>query len=236
MMTPSLRVQNTLPNPTLRPDNDITNEDEAIAGFMEWVLEIERSSSFVPPDLVLYSGPFVGDVGGVGEGFFVWLSVRAAMGSSSFLVSLSGLGVGLGKAFCILRDVVIVTDTLGDGYMSDSVLGGGVDYIIGTLGDVCVFSSSTVCIKMWGCSVGAVVWAAGAWRLIRLLYYVASRPRSLIDVSPFPFDIPLADCSRFLMDLTNQSACVMVGFVICFCWNTTVSDTHSALAFLTRHT
>ena len=58
--------------------------------------------------------------------------------------------------------------------------------------------------------------AAIAWRLINLLAAVASHSRSLIDVSPFTFDITLADCSIFWISLTNVLACMMVGFVI-FC-------------------
>ena len=197
------------------------------SGFIEWVMDSLRSSSFLLCDIVLYAGPFLGAVGGVGVGFLVPLHVRDVMGSSSFVMSLFVLGVGLVKAFCTLRYGVVITGTLGDGGMSDSVRGGGIGYFIGILGDVCLFSSFYGCLKMWGCSVGGVVWAAGAWRLIRMFDAVASRSRYLIDVSPFPFDIFLADFSRFRMDFTDRSACVVVGFVMCLCWNNTVSDTLS---------
>ena len=42
--------------------------------------------------------------------------------------------------------------------------------------------------------IKTVVWAASALPLIRLVAAVASRLSSLIDVSPFPFDIPLSGC------------------------------------------
>ena len=129
--------------------------------------------------------------------------VHSAMGSSSFVMLLSVLGVGLVKAFCNLVDGVVITGTLRHGGMSDSVHGGGIDSIIGTLGDVCVFTSSSICVKIWGCLVGAVVWASGAWRLIRLLDAVESSSRSLFDFSIFSFDIPLADCLIFRMALTT---------------------------------
>ena len=82
--------------------------------------------------------------------------------------------------------------------------------------------------------MGDFVWAFGAWRLIRVLAAVASRLRSLIDVSPFPFDRPFVECYRFLIDLVMLSACVMVGFGMCLCWKTTVPDTLSALILLTQ--
>ena len=71
---------------------------------------------------------------------------------------------------------------------------------------------------------------------INLLAAVASLSSSHIDVSTFPFDIPLADCLRLRMDLTNLSACVIVGFMIFLCWKTTVSDTLLVLVFLTLKT
>ena len=140
--------------------------------------------------------------------------------------------MGLGMAFCNLSDGVYITGTLRDGGMSGCVRCGGVDYVIDTLGDLCVFNSSFVCVKRWGCSVGDFLQADGLWSLIKLLAAVVSRLSSLIDVSPFPFDTPLDDCSRFWMALMTRLACVMVGFVMFLCWKITVSDTHSALVFL----
>ena len=77
------------------------------------------------------------------------------------------------------------------------------------------------------------MWAVGTWRLIQVLAAVASQLRSLIDVSPFPFDISFVGFSRFQMALVMQLACVMLGFVMCLCWNKTVSNTRSGLIFLT---
>ena len=77
-------------------------------------------------------------------GFLVQLHVCAAMGSSSFGIFLSVLSVGLVKVFCTLVDGVIITDTLIYGGMSNIVHCGGIDYVIGTLGYVCVFSISSV--------------------------------------------------------------------------------------------
>ena len=72
--------------------------------------------------------------------------------------------------------------------------------------------------------MGDVLLAAGAWRLIKLSDAAASCSRYLIDIYPFPFDIPLADCLRLRMALTNRSECVIVGFVIFLCLKTTVSN------------
>ena len=44
--------------------------------------------------------------------------------------------------------------------------------------------------------MGAVLFSDGAWRLIKLPASAASHLRSFIDVSHFPFDTRLADCSR----------------------------------------
>ena len=79
--------------------------------------------------------------------FLVWLRAHAAMGSSSFFMSLSGLGVGLGKAFCTLGDGAVITVALVDGILSGSVYSGSIDYVIGTLVYMCVLSSSYVCVK-----------------------------------------------------------------------------------------
>ena len=108
------------------------------------------------------------------------------------------------KEFFTLGDGVIITGTLGYGVMSDGVHGDGMGSGFGTLGDVCVLFSYSICVRNCGCSVGAVVWAAGAWRLIKLLAAIASRLRSLIYVSTFKFDMPLSECSRSRMDLTTQ--------------------------------
>ena len=89
------------------------------------------------------------------------LHVHAAMGLSSFVMLLSGLGVGLGKTCFTHRNGVVITRTLVDGGMSNIVPGGGIDSVIGTLGDVYVLSSSSICVKVWGCSVGSIAWAAG---------------------------------------------------------------------------
>ena len=49
-------------------------------GFIAWLMESARSRSFVIFDIIFYSGPLVGDVGGVGVGFLVRLCVHAALG------------------------------------------------------------------------------------------------------------------------------------------------------------
>ena len=126
-----------------------------------------------------------------------------------------------------LGDSVVSIVTLLDDVMSDSFGWGGIGNGFGTLRDVCSFLRSVVFVMIIGCSVGAFVWAFGAWRLIRLLSAVASHSRSLIDVSPFTFDITLADCSIFRISLTTGLACMMVRFVMFLCWKTTVSDTRS---------
>ena len=56
------------------------------AGFMVWVMESVRLSSFMLRDLMLYASPLVGDVGEVGVGFLLRLCVRAKMGSSSLML------------------------------------------------------------------------------------------------------------------------------------------------------
>ena len=173
------------------------------AGYVACEMESKRSRSLVLCDIVLYVGLLVCAVGGVGVGFLVQLRVRATMVSYSLVLLLSGIGMVLDKAVCTLRDGVAITVTLVDGGTSGCVHGGGVDSVIDTLGDVCVFTSSSVCVKMWGCSVGAIVWASGAWCLMKLLAAVASCSKSLIDVSPFPFDMTLADFLMFRMALTN---------------------------------
>ena len=103
-------------------------------------------------------------------------------------------------------------------------------------GDVCVFTSSSVCVNMWGFSVGAILWASGACRLIRLLATVTSPSRSLIDVYPSPFANTLSGYSRFWMALTTLSTCLVVEFVMCLCWNNTVSNIRLALVLLNRKT
>ena len=75
------------------------------------------------------------------------LCVHDVMGSSSFVISLYFHDVGLMKAFFTLRGGAVIAVTLVDGGMSDSVHGGGIDYIIGTLRDVCVLSSFSICVK-----------------------------------------------------------------------------------------
>ena len=67
------------------------------------------------------------------------LHVHASMGSYAVVLSLSVLGVGLIKAFCTLRDGVVITGTLGDEGMSDIIYGGGIGGGFGTLGYVCSF-------------------------------------------------------------------------------------------------
>ena len=62
-------------------------------------MESARLRSFVLCNLVLYAGMFLVAIGGVGVGFLVRLCVRAGMGSSSFGMLLSVLGMGLVKAF-----------------------------------------------------------------------------------------------------------------------------------------
>ena len=148
------------------------------------------------------------------------------MGSYSVVLPLSILDLGLVKSFCTLGDGIVITGTLGDEGMSDSICGGGIGGGFYTLGYVCAFLSSAFCVKNSGCSVGDVVWAVGAWNLIKVLSAIASRSRSLVDVYTFTFGMPFVDCYRFRMALITRSECVVVGFVMCLCWDTTVSDTH----------
>ena len=154
-------------------------------------------------DLVFYAILYVGAIDVVGVGVLVQLRLRATMGSSSFVLLLSRVVMGLCMALCTLVDGVSINGTLGDGGISTSVCGGGVDSIIDFLIDLCMFTCDSVFVKSWDCLVGAVLLAAGLWRLIKLLDAVASCSKSLIYVYPFPFDIPLSDCLRLRMALTN---------------------------------
>ena len=131
----------------------------------------------------------------------VQLCVHAAMDLFAVLLLLSIMVVGLVKFLCTLGYDVVVSGTLVYEGMSDIICGGGIGSGFGTLGDVCLFFSSVVCVNISGCSVGAVVWVVGAWRLISMLAAVAICLRSLIDASPFPFEMHFVDCSRFLMAL-----------------------------------
>ena len=90
-------------------------------------------------ELVLYAGPLVGAVDGVGVGFLMRLRVRVAMGSYSVVFPLSILGVGLVKSFCTLGDVVVITGTLGYEVMSDSICGGVLEVDL-TPSEMCVRS------------------------------------------------------------------------------------------------
>ena len=94
-------------------------------------------------DLVLYAGSLVGAVGGGGVGFLVRLCVRAAMGSYSFVLSLSGIVMVLGMVLCTLGDGVYITGTLIVGGIYACVRGGCVDSAIDTLRDVCVFTCAS---------------------------------------------------------------------------------------------
>ena len=136
-------------------------------------------------DLVLYADLLVGAVDGVVGSCLVRLRVCAATGSFAVVLFLSVLGVGLVKALSTLGYGVVISGTLRDEGMSDSIYGGGIGTGFGTLEDVCSFLSSVVCVKISGCAVGAVLWAVGAWRLIRLLAAVVSQSRSLIYAPPF---------------------------------------------------
>ena len=144
--------------------------------------------------------------------------------------------MGLVMMLCTLGYGVSIAGTLVDELISTCVCGGGVDSIIDILRDVCVFACACICVIVWYCLVGDVLLASGAWRMNKLLADAASCSRSLIDVSPFPFYIPLADFLRLQIALTTQSICVIVGFVIFLCWKTTLSNTCSALVFLTLYT
>ena len=83
------------------------------------------------------------------------------------------------KAFCTLLDGVVICGTLGYEGMSGNICGVGIGSGFGTVGDVCSFLSSVVCLKISDCSVGGVVWEVDACLLIRVLAAVASRSRSL---------------------------------------------------------
>ena len=133
--------------------------------------------------------------------FLMRLHVRTRMCSSSVVLSLYVLGMGLVKAFCTLWYVIVITGTLGDEGISNSIYGGGIGGGFGTLRDVCEFLSSVICVTNSCCSVGIVLWAAVSWRLIKVLAVMDSHFRSLMDVSTFPFDMPFVYCSRFRMDL-----------------------------------
>ena len=113
-------------------------------------------------DLVFYAILYVGAIDVVGVGVFVKLRLRATMGSSSFVLLLSRVVMGLCMALCTLVDGVSINGTLGDGGISTSVCGGGVDSVIDTLINVCVFTCASVCVKRWDFSVGDVLLAAGA--------------------------------------------------------------------------
>ena len=89
--------------------------------FISLVMERERSRSLVIRDIVLYAGPLVGAVDGVGVIFLVWLRVHAATGSFSVVLLLSVLVVWLVKVFSILGNGVVISFTLGDEVISDSV-------------------------------------------------------------------------------------------------------------------
>ena len=210
--------------------------DWVVLGFVELVMERASSRDLVLRYRVLYTGPVVGAVDGVVAIFLVRLHVRAATGSFAVVFSLFVLGGGLVKVSITLGGSVFSSGTLVDDGMSDSICGGGIGSVFGALGDVCSFLRSVVCVRIIDYSVGGFVWVVGKWRLIRVSSAVASRSRSFIGVSPFPFYMPFVNCSRFQTALVIRSVCVMVGFVMCLCWNTTVSDTRSALVFLTWKT
>ena len=61
------------------------------------------------------------------------------MGSSAVVLLLYVLGVRLVKAFSNLGDGVVITGTLGDEGMSDSIYGGVIGGGFETLRDVCSF-------------------------------------------------------------------------------------------------
>ena len=164
-------------------------------------MERARSRSLVIQYIVLYAGTVVGYVDVVGVMCLVRLHVHSAMDSFTVLFPLFVPGLVLVKVSITLRYGVFSIGPLRDDFMSDGVGGDGTGSGFVTLVYVCSFMSSVVFVIIIGCSVGAVVWAFGAWRLIRLFSAVASHSRSLIDVSPFPFYRPFVDCSRFLMAL-----------------------------------
>ena len=116
------------------------------------------SRSLLPFDIVLYAGPLVVSVDGFGVGFLMRSSVCVAIGSSLFVLLLSILGVVLVKALCTLGYVVVITGTLTDEGAHNSVHGGGIGCVFGTLGDVCVLFSSSICVKIvvvqWGLLCG----------------------------------------------------------------------------------
>ena len=120
--------------------------------------------------------------------------------------------------------------------MSTCVHGVGGVSVIGTLRDGRAFTCTPIVVKRWGCLLGDVLLADSVLRLIKLLAALVRLLRSCIDLYPFPLDISLDDYLRLWMALKNQSACIMIGFVVFLCWKTTVSDTCLALVFLTLHT
>ena len=111
-------------------------------------------------DLVLYYGPLVGAVDGVGVGFLMQFRVHDTMGSYSVVFSLFVMGVRLVKAFCTLGDGVVITGTLIYEGMSNSICGSGIGGGFGNLGDVCAFLSSGVCVK-----IVVIQWGLFCWKL-----------------------------------------------------------------------
>ena len=81
--------------------------------------------------------------------------------------------MGLLKDFCTLGDGVVTSGTLRDEGTYNIICGSDIGSGFVTLGDVCSLLSSVVCVKLGGCSVGAVMWAVGAWHLIRVLAAVS---------------------------------------------------------------
>ena len=119
-----------------------------VLGFMELVTERARYRILVLRDLVLYTGHVVGVVDGVRVMCLVQLRVRVAMGSFTVVLSLVVVGEGLVNVSSTLGDGVVSIGTLGVYGMSDGVCGGGIGSGFGTLGDVCSFLRSVICVKI----------------------------------------------------------------------------------------
>ena len=179
--------------------------------------------------LVRQAGPpwLVASVGTVGMSF-VCLCVHVANGTGASMAvrgvccgqimsnfkARYGLGMYTLRAWCGLGMY-----TLGALYgLGTSTLGGWYGLLMYTLRDGVTGSGRYFFLTY--------TWEE--WRWIRLWDAVARRLKLCMVVLPFPLAIPITVHWRFSIEWKTWLACVMVGFVILFCWNTIVLDTHYA--------
>ena len=116
----------------------------------------------------------VGAVDGIRVMCLVQLHVHAAMGSLTVVLSVCVPGMGMMNIYSTLGDGVVIIGILRDDVFSDGLYGGGFGSGFSTLGDLFLSLRSVIFLESLVVSVGAVVWAFGAWRLIRVLAAVAS--------------------------------------------------------------